>query len=161
MHKEQAGLQSEADDESGLAEGFGDSGDDAVERRQVRESGAAPRPGVPCAHTVSYLIYSVPRRRKLPRLRSVLFCSRCRRLSNSPCLAASLERQSTVSAWTRPSRAHDRSNTKQDTSSGSRPRRYTSIHASLSPGPLSDDLSLRRSNVTTTSASLRMLGTPT
>jgi len=29
--------QSEADDESGLAEGFGDSGDDAVERRQVRE----------------------------------------------------------------------------------------------------------------------------
>ena len=38
MHKEQAGLQSEADDESGLAEGFGDSGDDAVERRQVRES---------------------------------------------------------------------------------------------------------------------------
>lgn len=48
--------QSEADDESGLAEGFGDSGDDAVERRQVREQ-AAPRPGVPCAHTVSYLIY--------------------------------------------------------------------------------------------------------
>jgi len=150
--------QSEADDESGLAEGFGDSGDDAVERRQVREQGGASAEGPVRAYRI---VSHLPRRRKLPCLRSVLFCTRCRRLSNSQCLAASLERQSTVSAWTRPSRAHDMSNINQDTSSGSRPRRYPAIHPSLSLGSISDDSLLYRSNVTTTSASLRMLGTPT
>ena len=63
MHKEQAGLQSEADDESGLAEGFGDSGDDAVERRQVRESerrGASAGGPVRAYRIVSHLLGTSP-----------------------------------------------------------------------------------------------------
>ena len=128
----------------------------------VRPGRASARPAaVEGSVRIPYRFHPRRRHRKSCRLRSVFFCSRCRRLFNSPCLAASLERQSTVSALSPPCRAHDTSNTLQDTSSGSRPRRYASINASLSPASLSDDPHLRRSNVTTTSASPRMPGTPT
>lgn len=144
-----------------LAELLDDGGASSGQSKQAPPASSAG--GTVRAYRIVIASQVDPRRRsrKSCRPRSVLLCSRCRRLSNSSCPAASLERQSTVSAPTRQCRAHDPSNTKQDTSSASRPRRYASIHASLSPASLSDVPSLRRSNVTTTSASLRMLGTPT
>jgi hypothetical protein len=143
-----------------LAELLDDGGASSGQSKQAPASSAG---GTVRAYRIVIASQVDPRRRsrKSCRPRSVLLCSRCRRLSNSSCPAASLERQSTVSAPTRQCRAHDPSNTKQDTSSASRPRRYASIYVSLSPGSLSDGPSLCRSNVTTTSASLRMLGTPT
>jgi hypothetical protein len=153
-----AGKSGLVEEEEGFGGGLDDGGASSGQSQQA-PVGRGYRARIP--YRIASQVDPRRRSRKSCRLRSVLFCSRCRRLSNSSCPAASLERQSTVSAPTRQCRAHDPSNTLQDTSSASRPRRYASIHALLSPESLSDNPSLRRSNVTTTSASLRMLGTPT